>query len=541
MTIQKNINFIDRKYEKNDHLVLLERSSNYLVVRFKHPTTENINDYFAKMGANVFSSFPDANAYVINVPAENDIDIIKAEIKKNAIVLYVGNAFVIDGKPVIYTENIIIFFNDTKSEDECASFFTRHNLTVKQQMKDIGNAWMVTPSQPVGSSVIELSNQILSNPDVEASYPEIIYLKSAKAIHPNQWHLKPTMITYQANIDASANVEEAHKLTQGGGITVAIIDDAIDITHPEFSRPGKVVYPANFSGKKFSVDPMPENIDETHGTACAGVAVASGLFGATGVAPAASLMPVRLNAGLGSINEAKAFMWAARNGADIISCSWGPADGDPLDPDDPVHDEKVKMAPHTKRAIEFAVKYGRKGKGCAIFFASGNGNESVDNDGYASHPQVMAVAACNSENVKSQYSDYGKAVFCAFPSSDNLASSTPGIWTTRVIRKQGDDAGFDNLSDVYGNYTNRFGGTSSACPGAAGIAALVLSVRPDLKLNELRLILKKSCDKIEREKSKVEKSEYGVNSHSLNYGYGRLNAAKAVRLAVSNMPFSEVI
>ena len=87
-------------------------------------------------------------------------------------------------------------------------------------------------------------------------------------------------------------------------------------------------------------DPRPKDtfpsrrFGENHGTACAGVACANGIDGASGVAPQAKLMPIRLVSGLGSIQEAKAFKWAADNGADVISCSWGPPDGDWFDPSD---------------------------------------------------------------------------------------------------------------------------------------------------------------------------------------------------------------
>ena len=73
--------------------------------------------------------------------------------------------------------------------------------------------------------------------------------------------------------------------------------------------------------------PAQETIDDNHGTPCACVAAASGIK-ASGVAPEAMLMPIRLRSGLGSMSEATAFKWAVDHGADIISCSWGPDDGD---------------------------------------------------------------------------------------------------------------------------------------------------------------------------------------------------------------------
>jgi len=177
-------------------------------------------------------------------------------------------------------------------------------------------------------------------------------------------------------------------------------------------------------------------------------------------------------------------------------------------------------------AIEYAITKGRGGKGCAIVWAAGNGNESVDNDGYASNPNVIAVAACNDKGKRSVYSDKGRAVWCSFPSNDGIPSLTPGIWTTDLSGKPGYNDGNTKKGDAAGNYTNSFGGTSSAAPGAAGVSALVLSKNPQLRWNEVKDILKRSCDRID-----AAGGGYDQSKHSKKYGYGRLNAKKAVDLA----------
>jgi subtilisin family serine protease len=238
-------------------------------------------------------------------------------------------------------------------------------------------------------------------------------------------------------------------------------------------------------------------------------------------------MPIRLASVLGSQAEADAFVWAAQHGADVISCSWGPADGDWTDPNDPVHNQVVPLPDSTRLAMEFAVNQGRNGKGCVILFAAGNGNESVSNDGYASFEKVIAVAACNDQSQKSAYSDFGPAVWCCFPSNHGLPSLTPGIWTTDRSGALGYNSGKVSLGDAAGNYTNRFGGTSSACPGAAGAAALIISRNPNLRWDEVRDILKRSGDRIDE-----AGGSYDATGHSNFYGYGRVNAKKAVELAM---------
>jgi subtilisin-like proprotein convertase family protein len=157
----------------------------------------------------------------------------------------------------------------------------------------------------------------------------------------------------------------------------------------------------------------------------------------------------------------------------------------------------------------------------------------VDNDGYASSPLVIAVAACNDTSRRSVYSDFGKAVWCCFPSSDfgdaDLQQPnplTPGIWTTDRTGSAGYNPGNLARGDIDGNYTNSFGGTSSSCPGAAGVAALVISANPSLSATEVRDILRRACIKID-----PQNGEYDTNGHSPYYGFGRLDAAAAVKLA----------
>ena len=76
-----------------------------------------------------------------------------------------------------------------------------------------------------------------------------------------------------------------------------------------------------------------------------------------------------------------------------------------------------------------------------------------------------------------------------------------------------------------GDRYKHFGGTSSSCPLVAGICALLLSVNPDLTAREVKEILQSTADKI------GQPWEY-VNGHSEKYGYGRVNADRAVAEAM---------
>ncbi len=187
-------------------------------------------------------------------------------------------------------------------------------------------------------------------------------------------------------------------------------------------------------------------------------------------------------------------MWAADHGADIINCSFG-IDGRPWVLPDVV-----------RAAIDKAVDRGRNGRGCVIFWAAGNGSELVSSDEWASYEKVITVAASTDQDVRASYSDFGPEVDVCAPSSGGKNSIT----TTSV-----------------GGYTDLFGGTSAAAPLTAGVAALLLSVNPNLTWSEIRDILCQSADRIDQENGK-----YDSNGHSDWYGHGRVNAHKALQAII---------
>lgn len=482
------------------------------------------------------AEFPEAGVEVYKVvPDKRSVDARKLALRSAPDVRFAGSGLTdTAGEPVVYTENLFVKFRDEEESAACRQVLHELDLTIKEELTYANNAFFVAAPEGTGQAVFDLAEQLHRRDDVEYAHPELVKKRARKTIFEPQWHLKPTRINNR-DVVAHANVHAAHTITRGEGVTIAIIDDGVDIDHPEFRSAAKVVFPRDVSfpaDRAQGLDPRPRGKDSNHGTACAGVACASGLEGASGVAPAAKLLPIRLAAGLGSQQEANAFVWAADHGADVISCSWGPMDGRWFDPDDELHTHIEPLPASTKLAIDYAVTRGRAGKGCVVLFAAGNGNESADNDGYASYEKVIAVAACNDRSKRSAYSDFGRAVWCAFPSSDfgvpeesRPEPLTPGIWTTDRVSRLGYNEGLLAEGDAAGNYTNSFGGTSSACPGAAGVVALMLSAHPSLTAPAVKELLKRACDRVD-----TAGGAYEVDGHSRFYGYGRLNAERAVNL-----------
>lgn len=518
----------------------LVESENMIVVRTKKgvPLSRSILSNEAKKLAGKFSILEfieRADVYILEIKptVKNPLEIKKQArelLKKEKMIRFAGRVFVDKGSKrwVIYTNNIFIKFGENVPSNKCKGVLKQNNLKIKTRIKFSPKAWFTEPKEESGQDVFKICRQLFRRRDVVYCEPELIRKSGKKnitgKIYFRQWHLKSTTIG-KRKINASASVDKAHLFTKGKGTTIAVMDDGVDISHPEFKKEGKVVWGKDISFN--TSDPMPKNPDDNHGTCCAGVACASGINKACGVAPEARLMPIRCVSYLGSKDEAFGIAYAVDKGADVISCSWGPEDGAWWSTRSKLHGRRHPISPLTNDAILYALKKGRKGKGCIIVFAAGNGNETCDPDKYISHPGVIAVAACNDRSKKSVYSDYGKCVWVCFPSNDFNAKNfqhpaplTTGIWTTDRVGRKGHSR--TKLAD----YTNSFGGTSSACPGVAGVCALILAENPRLTYEQVKEILRLTADKID-----LKNGRYNDDGHSEWYGYGRVNAAKAVELA----------
>ena len=498
------------------------------VVKFPEAgiTVIKVSDTPASVGAEL-ESFSDQGRVELGHPPAQDTtkrDATRATLKEEDNIRFAGRVLQdkATGEVTLYTENFFIKFFDATPEKKCEEIIQKYQLTVKSKLPFAKNAYFVSASEGTGLQVFNIAQQILAEKIVEYCHPELVQERRFKGIHPLQWHLGKTKVNGNA-VDAHVNIEGAWKITRGKGLTIAIVDDGVDMEHPEFK--GRIVHP--FDATENNNNAQPKADDDNHGTACAGMACATGLEnGASGTAPEAFLMPIRLRSGLGSMAEANAFAWAADHGADVISCSWGPTDGEWWNPGDAVHNRQTMLPDSTRLAMDYALTKGRNGKGAIILFAAGNGNEATANDGYVSHPGVMAIAACNDTGKRSVYSDYGTQVWASFPSGDfawkpflHPAPLSEGLRTTDRLQKVGYNED---------NYTNAFGGTSGACPGMAGVVALMLAVNPDLTPPEVKEIVRKSCDIIDS-----EGGQYNKSGHSDYYGHGRINAEKAVKNARS--------
>jgi subtilisin family serine protease len=231
-----------------------------------------------------------------------------------------------------------------------------------------------------------------------------------------------------------------------------------------------------------------------------------------GVAPQARFMPVS-GTSFGTRATENMFDYCVRNGADIISCSWGTTE------------PQFALNAPKEAAIARAAREGRNGKGCIILFAVGNDDKDFVNY-YAAHPDVIAVAATTSKDQHASYSNRGREVSICAPSNGDWPLIAARAWWDQGATSRGSgDWRYWADGRSRGTRYKHFGGTSAACPLIAGVCALMISVNPELTAREVKEILQKTADKV------GQPWEY-QNGHSLKYGYGRVNADRAVAEAI---------
>ena len=296
--------------------------------------------------------------------------------------------------------------------------------------------------------------------------------------------------------DIDCNALEAWDLTLGSSsITVAVIDDGLENHEDLATAGGASRYTNGFSpannGNGDAVS------GSNHGVACAGsIAASHNNVGVRGVAPLVNLISVNIFVG-GESNQdlADAITWAKNNGADVMSNSWG-------------FGSCTFSVGVLDAAIADANVNGRGGLGCVITFATGNDyNSCVSYPG--DNPDVIGVGAVANTGARSAYSNYGPALDIMAP-SNNVGGPGAGVRTTDRMGAPGYTSG---------NYTNNFGGTSSATPVVSGVAALLLGYNPSLTAAQVKNILYTTA------------TDMGASGFDNEFGHGRVNALAALQAA----------
>jgi len=260
--------------------------------------------------------------------------------------------------------------------------------------------------------------------------------------------------------DVDMNVPEAWSVTTGrSDLVVAVIDDGVDISHPDlagriWTNPGEVAangidddgngFVDDVNGYDFCNDDASVfDAGDFHGTHVAGSIAASGNgIGIAGVAPNVRIMPVKFLDGDDpscgeDFNAVAAINYAVAEGADIINASWGGSD--------------------FSSALQAAIAAAPN-----VLVVAAAGNSNSDNDTFPMYPasyelaNILSVAAIHNEGHLTDATNFG---------FDSVDLSAPGE---------------DILSTLPGNTYGLMSGTSMAAANTTGVAALAASARTSL-------------------------------------------------------------
>jgi hypothetical protein len=130
---------------------------------------------------------------------------------------------------------------------------------------------------------------------------------------------------------------------------------------------------------------------------------------------------------------------------------------------------------------------------------------------------VIAVSSTDHNDLFSTYSNRGPEITVSAPGGFGGELNEDDVFSTLPNYPYYLQTIYPSLPISYGNLW----GTSMATPHVTGVAALILSVNPDLLPNDVREILKSTAD---------DKGAPGFDEY---YGWGRVNAHQAVLLALA--------
>jgi subtilisin family serine protease len=430
------------------------------------------------------------------------------------------------GQEFLITDRLFVTFTEPLSDEQVDAFAGRYGLIRKATYGDRDYLFQLTDHtgmNPV-KLVVTLTEQ---EPLVESADHDLNQRMSLEEIalptdpaYTRQWHLHTRLSNADFDPRSSSRCEAAWQLLDNFGskdVVVGVTDDGCKLDHPDFNSPGKFATWGYFRGERLivsaDIDADPSEMYKpgaNHGTSCAGVIAGEvDAMLTVGAAPGCRLLPIQWESSgpFVFISDSKllTLLDFVADKVDILSNSWGHV---------PIN---ISAPLVVNRITELARTGGRRGRGIVFLWAAGNENcpiqhtASVDvpyTSGWEGRPDgslvwvgvetsrqfrnnlvgipgLMHVAALASPAKRSHYSNYGTGILICAPTSNSHRFRRLTVRGLRITTTTGEA----------GSVTEAFGGTSSATPLVAGIAALTISANPELPAQEVVSILTQTASK----------------------------------------------
>ncbi|SFE85863.1 proprotein convertase P-domain-containing protein [Nitrosomonas sp. Nm166] len=429
------------------------------------------------------------------------------------------------GAEFLITDRIFVTFKEALPDAEVDAFAGRYGLIKKETYSDKDYLFQLT--NHTGMNPVKLVVQLVEqDPLVEMAEHDLNQRMKAYAVavpldpsYSKQWHLHTKLNDPDFDTRSSTLCENAWNLLGHYGnreVVIAVSDDGCKLDHGDFNSGNKFAAWGYMRGERLvrsnDIDAKPAEMykqGSNHGTSCCGVIAGEVDADLTvGAAPGCRLLPIQWESSGPSLFISDSKLLTVLNyiadKADVMSNSWGSV---------PISLWALQVI---NRIKELAQTGGRRGKGIVFLWAAGNENCLINHTANQDVPYddglafqggswvwvgvsttrvfrnnlvgiqgLMHIAALASPGKRSHYSNYGPGI--------SLCAPTSNVHEYRRMTVKG--LGVTTTTGATGGVTNAFGGTSSATPLVAGIAALTISANPGLSALEVVKILKQTASK----------------------------------------------
>ena len=394
------------------------------------------------------------------------------------------------GKKIGMSDYLYVKLKEIDDYQALISLASQKKLSIIEQNRFMPLWYTLRCTENTVGNTLEIANLLFETGLFASAVPDLLtYDDIVCANDDNFGDLWGLNNSNNQNIDINAC--DAWLITEGAGVNVGVIDQGIEFSHNDLSNN---LSPISYDTESNS---SPSQTYGDHGVHCAGTigAIKDNSLQVVGVAPKSTLFSISNSLGGNAnsrIKRADGINWAVQNGIDIINNSW--SSGVQFD----IIDD----------AIDNALINGRNGLGTIMVFAVGNDNSSPVSYPANYHPDILAVGSITSSGSKSSFSNIGEELDIVAPGSSILSTGLNNSITTKS-------------------------GTSMAAPHVVGIAALILSVNPNLTVQEVNRIIESTAKKIGAY-SYSNNSNRPNGTWNVEMGYGLVDAYASVKSVFGN-------
>jgi subtilisin family serine protease len=392
-----------------------------------------------------------------------------------------------DGGPIVVLPDVLLQFEPGVDSQRRRAILSETGLAIlDENWANMPRAYRLRGVGRNGLEVLAAANQLAMRPEIRFAEPDVLFTGRGGYIpndtfFPDQWeHENTGQLGGMPDIDM--DTPEAWDVTTGdSSIIVVVIDVGVEQAHPDINQlPGHDVTGEGGGGG-------PVNMCDNHGTPVAGCvsAIIDNGIGVAGAAPSCRAASVRTFISNFSCDG----MWSSEASWTVEALTWAESIGARVT-------NNSNFYGFSSGAI--ATKYAdTRASGMVHFASAGNGNAPFVTYP-ASLPSVMAIGAIDRFGNKAPFSNFGTNIDYTAPGDDVVTTDRTGAdgWS-------GDDYAVVD-------------GTSFASPYTAGVAALILSLRPGLTASAVESVLR------------ITSVDLGAFGKDTIYGWGVVNALDAV-------------